>query len=430
MGSFLNVLINQVLRQAPIVMAIIVCIGNIALKKSAKDTLVSTTKALVGMLILNVGSSTISGASSNLMTSLNSKFGVTGIIIDHWTMIAELAAKVPASEYSYVGIVMICTMLVNVLLARITPIKTIYLTGHIAYCDSCILLSLNYLFMGLTGIPLILVTMAMLLCYWWIGTWLFLPITKSLVGDDTTITLGHQMIFGDAIATKIAGLFKVSEKNPSCEELNLPGWLEIFNDATMSYSLVMGVMYFCIALACGPEVISAISGGQNYLLYGFLQGIQVAVGMTILLSGVRMFLAELLPSFRGFAENLVPGAIAAIDNPAFWSFAPKATLVGFIATTLGMFAGVGVQIAIGAPIIAFPSIIPMFFGGATMGVFCNVKGGVKGTVVACLIFGFIAPFMAALLAKTCDLTLGAGGHADLGILLTIIYFVVRTVRGI
>lgn len=430
MNAFLDILINQILREAAIVMGIIVLLGNIALRKSAKDTLVSTTKAVIGMLILSVGSSTITGASSALMSAIFKRFGVVGVVIDHWTMIGEIGEKIPGSEWGYVGIIMVCAMLVNVVLARFTPIKTIYLTGHIAYSDTCIILFMVYITLGLTGMSLILTTMLLLVLYWWLGTWLFLPITKKLCGKDTPITLGHDMLFGTVIAQFLAGFFKIDdEKNPSCETLKLPGWLNIFSDATMGYSLVMGIMYFFIALVCGPEIVGELAGSKNYLVFGLMQGLQVAVGMSILLMGVRMFLAELLPSFKGFAERIVPGAIAAIDNPAFWSYAPTATLVGFISTSVGMFIGTFLMIAFGLPIVAFPSIIPMFFGGATMGVFCNAKGGWKGTVFGTFILGLIAPFAAGWLASIAGVSVGVGGHSDFGLLWAPIFQVFKLIGG-
>lgn len=432
MKGFLDIIINQILRQPAIVMGIVVLAGNLALKRSRRETLVSVVKAVVGMLILSVGSSTITGAARPLMMAIFERFGIPGVMIDPWTMVGEIeGGLLPASQLGYIGIAMTLGMLINLILARITPIKTIWLTGHVSYSDTVTILFMVWVTLGLTELPLLLVTVVLLVLYWWLGTWLFRPISRSVVGDDTPITVGHNLMFGTFIARIFAGFFKKDDrKNPSCEELNLPGWLNIFSDSVMGYSIIMGLMYFIIALVVGPQIVSAMSGGQNYLLFGVMQGLQVAVGMSILLMGVRMFLAELMPAFKGFADRIVPGAIAAIDTPAFWSYAPTATLVGFVSTTIGMFIGTGILIATGSPIVAFPSIIPMFFGGSTMGVFCNAKGGWKGTVFGTFIVGILVPLGAAWFASLAGTSIGIQGHSDWGLLWAPIFQIIKWIGGL
>lgn len=430
MSGFLNVLINQILRQPAIVMGLVVLIGNLALKKKGRDILVSTIKAVVGMLILSAGSSILIAASRPLMASIFDAFGVTGVLIDPWTMVGEIeGGLMPASELGYIGAAMALGMFMTIILARITPIKTIYLTGHVAYSDTVTILFMVWLTLGLRGPVLLIVTTIILILYWWLGTWLFIPVTRTVVDKDTPITVGHNLLFGTYLATLFARLFKKSDDNRSCEELALPGWLSIFNDAVMGYSIVMGIMFTIIAIVAGPSVVGKLSGNMNYILFGLMQGLQVAVGMTVLLFGVRMFLAELMPAFKGFADKLVPGAIAAIDTPAFWSYAPNSTLVGFISTTIGMFIGTGILIVAKSPIVAFPSIIPMFFGGSTMGVFCNARGGWKGTVVGTFILGILVPLGSAWFASIAGTTVGIQGHSDWGLLWAPIFQVFKWIGG-
>ncbi len=430
MNAFLDVIINQILREAAIVMGIVVLIGNIALRKKGRELLVSTTKAVVGMYILSAGSGILIAASKPLMQSVFTAFGVTGVIIDPWTMVGEIeGGLMPASELGYIGLAMTFGLLITVILARITPIKTIYLTGHVAYSDTVTILFMVWVTLGLTGVPLLVVTTVLLILYWWLATYLFYPLSKAVVGEDSPITVGHNLLFGTFLATLFARVFKKNEKNPSCEDIKLPGWLSIFSDAVMGYSIIMGLMFMIIAIVAGPEAVGELAGNKNYILFGLLQGIQIAVGMSVLLYGVRMFLAELMPAFKGFADRIVPGAIAAIDTPAFWSYSPNATLVGFISTTFGMFLGTGLLIAFNSPIIAFPSIIPMFFGGSTMGVFCNAKGGWKGTVFGTFMLGILVPFASAWLASIAGTTVGVQGHSDWGLLWAPIFQLLKLIGG-
>lgn len=40
-------------------------------------------------------------------------------------------------------------------------------------------------------------------------------------------------------------------------------------------------------------------------------------GVFVLLQGVRMFLGEIIPAFKGISEKLIPGARPALDVPIF-----------------------------------------------------------------------------------------------------------------
>jgi len=414
MEAFIDILVNQFLRVPAYVLSIVVLIGSIALRRSAKETIVSTLKTLCGMLILNVGSTTLQAGAKGLLVAVFDKFNVNGILMDNWVWIGEIEERLPVRELSYVGIIMVLAMLTNLVLARLTPIKTIYLTGHTGFCDTWSMLFLLYITLGLTGVPLIVASIVILVLYWWLGTWLFLPLTKKLVGEDTQITVGHNVLLGCTLGWLIAGLFKKDEKkNPDCEAIHLPGWLGIFSDGTVAYGIIMGLMYIGIALILGKEAVDQVSGGAKFwLLYGLEQGLQIAIGVTILLSGVRMFLGELIPAFKGFATKIVPGAIAAIDTPAFWPYGPNATMVGFVFTTIGMVVSCLLLILFKSPIVPIPSIIPIFFGGAIIGVFCNKKGGVKGTVAGTFFMGLLSPLGLALLAKVATTTLGTQAHTD------------------
>ena len=52
-------------------------------------------------------------------------------------------------------------------------------------------------------------------------------------------------------------------------------------------------------------------------------------GVLVLLQGVRMFLGEIIPAFKGISEKLIPGARPALDVPIFYASGPVATTVRF-----------------------------------------------------------------------------------------------------
>lgn len=70
-------------------------------------------------------------------------------------------------------------------------------------------------------------------------------------------------------------------------------------------------------------------GDTNYIVYGILKAMGFTAGILVLLQGVRMFLGELVPAFKGISDKLVPGAIPALDVPALFAFAPNSLMIGF-----------------------------------------------------------------------------------------------------
>jgi ascorbate-specific PTS system EIIC-type component UlaA len=84
---------------------------------------------------------------------------------------------------------------------------------------------------------------------------------------------------------------------------------------------------------------STFSGGQNYLVYAIIMAITFAAGVFIILQGVRLILAEIVPAFTGFSEKLVPNARPALDCPVVYPYAPNAVLIGFLFSFLGGLVG-------------------------------------------------------------------------------------------
>jgi PTS system ascorbate-specific IIC component len=232
---------------------------------------------------------------------------------------------------------------------------------------------------------------------------------EKLVGDDN-ITIGHNMAVFGWVAMQISKF--TGDTSQDTEDLQLPGWMSIFKDSVIAYSVVMAFLYTFIGILAGKEVGSAQSGNANYIMFSFMQGINIAVGVTILLLGVRMFLAELLPAFKGFAKVVVPGATPAVDNPVFWTYAPQATLLGLIFTLFGMLVGILLQIVFKSTYITVPGVIPLFFGGCTLGAFASKYGGVRGTIISTFLLGIVEVFGSIWLAQVVNLKISGGAHID------------------
>ncbi|MFV7444803.1 PTS transporter subunit IIC, partial [Acinetobacter pittii] len=116
--------------------------------------------------------------------------------------------------------------------------------------------------------------------------------------------------------------------------------LSFLRDSSISISLTMIVIYLIMAISAGQAYVeSALSGGQNYLVYSIIQAITFAAGVFIILQGVRLILAEIVPAFTGFSEKLVPNARPALDCPVVYPYAPNAVLIGCLFSFLGGLVG-------------------------------------------------------------------------------------------
>lgn len=158
------------------------------------------------------------------------------------------------------------------------------------------------------------------------------PYTKKITGSDD-LALGH---FG-SVGYFIAGFLgkRVGNTAHSTEDIKVPRSLGFLRDTSVSISLTMALLFFIVAPFAGKGYIeSSLSGGSHYLVYSFMQAITFAAGVYIILAGVRMVIAEIVPAFKGIAEKLVKGAKPALDCPTVFPFAPNAVIIGFLSSFL------------------------------------------------------------------------------------------------
>ncbi len=110
----------------------------------------------------------------------------------------------------------------------------------------------------------------------------------------------------------------------------------------------------------------------------------------MVLTGVRMFIGEIVPAFKGIATKIVPGARPALDNPILFPYAPNAVILGF----LGSFVGALLWLVVLGNAVGYifvPTMIVLFFHSASAGVFGNLTGGVRGAVMG----GFVTATIVA-----------------------------------
>jgi PTS system ascorbate-specific IIC component len=206
-----------------------------------------------------------------------------------------------------------------------------------------------------------------------------------ITGTDE-IGIGHYVTIGYALSGWLGS--KIGDASKSTESLKLPKGLSFFRDYVASISLTMIIFYYIAALAAGKSVTTELADGMHWLVFPAIQGLTFAAAVYAIITGVRMFLGEIVPAFLGISEKLIPGVKPALDCPAVFPYAPTAVILGFLTAYATGLAMMGLYIALGWTVI-IPVAIPYFFIGGTAGVFGNSTGGWKGAVAGSAVVGIL-----------------------------------------
>lgn len=384
MNGFLNVLIDIASTPA-ILVALIAILGLLLQKKHVSDIIRGGIKTFVGFLVVTAGAGVIENSLSPFGEMFKHAFHMQGVVPNNEAIVAVALTKYG----TYTALVMLAGMAFNILIARFTKFKYIYLTGHATLYMSCmvaVILSVT----GMKGAMLVLFGGLAVGLGNTIFPALAQPFTKQITNNDT-IALGHTGDVGYALSG-LVGKY-VGDKKKSTEDIHFPKGLAFLRDSTVSITITMGIVYVIVALFAGNEYITKeLSGGTNFIVYAIQQAGMFAAGVFVILAGVRLILAEIVPAFKGISEKLVPNSIPALDCPIVFPYAPNAVLIGFLSSFLGGIVSLIIMIFAGTTVI-IPGVVPHFFCGATAGVFGNATGGVRGSVIGSFINGVIISFM-------------------------------------
>ncbi len=388
MGVF-KFLMNDVLSVPAVLVGLVALVGLIIQKKDTSECIKGFTKSVLGFLVLGAGATVLVGSLNHFSQMFQYGFNIQGIVPNN-EAIVSVAQKSMGSE---MAMIMFFGMVMNLLIARFTPLKYIFLTGHhTLYMAMLIAVILST--GGLSGWVLIAVGSAVLgLVMAAMPAWAQFGMRKITGSDE--IAFGHFGTIGYMTSYYIGKL--VGKGSKSTEDIKFVKWLSFFRDTPVAISVTMGVIFVIAAIFAGPEYVeSNLSNGQNFIVFSILQSITFAGGVFIVLSGVRLILAEIVPAFTGISQKLVPNAKPALDCPVVFPYAPNAVLIGFLSSFLGGIIGMFLCIAFKLPVI-IPGVVPHFFCGATAGVFGNASGGRRGAFFGALIHGLLITFLPILL---------------------------------
>ena len=264
---------------------------------------------------------------------------------------------------------------------------------------------------------------------------------EKVTGNDR-IALGHFSTVGYLLAAKIGAAVgnraaeKQAEKDrgveakdisgKSVEDVHFPAKLSFMRDTTVGIFLVMSVIFLVMSgIAASRTDLATLNlsygsiGYQNWIIYAVMEGAQFSVAIYVILAGVRLIIAEIVPAFKGIAAKIVPYARPAVDCPILFSYTPNAAMIGFLMSFAGgivmMLILIGfnmIQENILLPIIV-PGVVAHFFCGGSAGVFANAEGGLKGCLIGAFVHGiFITLLSLAVIPVIGALNLSGTAFSD------------------
>ena len=419
----LKVIVFDLLSSAPILVGIIALTGLILQRESVDKVISGTLKTIVGFLVFGVGSGAAVTALNSFQTLFAKGFGLKGVL-----PLAEAVTALAQQQFgTTVSLVMLIGFIANLLVAKLTPLKYIFLTGqHNLYLAA--LLTIMFKALGMNNTLIIIVGGLLLGFFAALFPAIAQPYMRKVTGD-ADIAMGHYVTVGYAISGWIGS--KVGDPKDSTENLKLPKWLTMFKDYVVGVSITMVFFFYIAAIAAGKASTEELSGGVSWLVFPLFQGLQFSAALYVIITGVRLFLGEIVQAFVGISEKLIPNAKPALDCPVVFSFAPTATVIGFLAAYAG---GLITMVIMGmfSTIVIIPVAVPYFFIGATAGVFGNATGGWKGCIAGSFVVGIliaVGPALIYPIMENVGLTGTSFPETDFNIVGLIIYYLGKLFTG-
>lgn len=363
----MNFITDHILRNPPILLGLIALIGLAMQRKSISDIIKGTLSAAFGMIALSTGVSMLVKAILPLNQAVQVQLGVeVAEGLSDVTFVAEYGGDV--------GLAMFFGLAIHLLIARFTPVKTIFLTGHMLWWFPFIFVA-GGVEAGLSGTVLIGLGAVLSALYWSFMPWIMRKYVWDATGDDSFL-IGHPT----GILSLIAGFVakRVGNKEKSTEDLNIPEGLGFFREISITGAIVMFIMNIVVGLIA-PVTIPE---GENIVMFAINAGLNFAAGLLIMLYGVRLLINQIIPAFQGIAENLVPNAKPAFDVPILFNYKPNAVIIGFIVAMIT--STILIVIANSSNIFGIllvPLVITSFFEVGGAAVIADGQGGLRGAII-------------------------------------------------
>lgn len=370
-------------------LGLVALVGLLVQRKTANEVVSGVIKTMAGVIILFTAVDLLVNTISPVAEMFNKVYSIPGeSTVDFTVFLGQYGVEIV--------LVLVFGFLVNVLLARITPLKYVFLTGHILFWNAFMVTAALADGGKLMGVPLVIVGSIVLGIISTVFPALLMPYVEKLTGSRD-FTIGHTTTVLSLIEAWVGKL--VGDPSTSTEDLEIPEGLGFIKEMVISTSIIMFIVYLIMGLLAGPAWAAGQYAGGSIVVWLFWMGYKAmsfGAGLVVLLTGVRMTLGEIVPAFHGIANKIVPEAVPALDCPMIFPYGPNALAIGFpIAMaasliTLVIFGLAGFKYAL------LPLVVAAFFDVGPGVILANKTGGVRGAIVAAVVGGVLLIVFQAL----------------------------------
>ena len=437
---------NNILTKPHFFVGLLVFVGYLFLGKKIYEAVGGFIKATVGYMILNVGAGGLVTTFRPILAALKTKFGLDAAVIDPYFGLQAVTNGLTKNNLvDNTMLVLLIGFIVNiilVLLRRITKLRTLFITGHIMQQQASTALwiavvSFVFTHRGDSGMAVIMAGIFAGV-YWSVASNLTVEPTQRLTGN-AGFAIGHQQMYAIWFVDKIAP--KIGNPKKKLDDIKLPKWLSILHDDIISTGLIMIIFFGAIMLLLGPEFFTAkfgkcVTEGANQICpiinnngvatgafvpgkewfgtYVISTTLLFAVYLTILKTGVRMFVSELTVSFQGISNKVLPGSFPAVDCAASYGFGSQsAVLFGFLAGLIAQFISIAGLLIIKSPVFIITGFVPVFFDNATIAVYAEKRGGAREALILSALSGFLQVVLGAVAVVLFQMQGLGGWHGNI-----------------
>jgi PTS system ascorbate-specific IIC component len=346
-----------------------------------------TVLAFVGFVLIKTGGGILGGVLTMFSDLFTHAFGLRGVVPSNEAIMALTIDKLgrPAA------IILFFAMVVNILLARYTRFKSIYLSLHLivfmAFSVTAALTGLGYseLFSIIFGTVVIGIYMA-------VFPTILSRFSRKVIGHND-YCIAHAASTSYILASYLGKWF--GNTATDVELVNVSDKFSFLKNPDVATFLTMFFLLGISSLFADNAYMSDLLKTQPYLIWLLERSATFAGGLYIAKKGVVLFAEEIVPAFKGFSQVVAPGAIPAVDPMVLFEKSPNAVLIGFLVSFFAELCCIALFPAIGLPII-IPGILASFTCGGTAAIFGNATGGLRGAIIASFVNGLLLCFLPAM----------------------------------
>ncbi|WJM86581.1 PTS ascorbate transporter subunit IIC [Dickeya chrysanthemi] len=378
-----------------VIIAIVAFLGLLFQHASLSRLITGTFLSFIGFTMIKIGGGILMKVLTAFSSLFSHAFDIAGVVPSNEAIMAATIDKIGATA----ALILLFAMLLNILLARFTRLKYIYLSLHLvlfmAFAFTAVLIQLNY-----SNTTIIIVSSLLIGIYMAASPYILSRFSRAIIGSNE-YAISHAAITSYVIGSYLGKWF--GNKNSDTEHLTLSQRFDFLREPNVSTLLTMLVLLLLSCLfATQPQIKDAMvmvygtgAADKNVVIFILEQSATFACGLYLAKAGVNLFTAEIVPAFKGFANVFAPGAIPAVDVMVLFTKAPNATLIGFLVSFSVELVCILLFPLIGLPIIV-PGIMASFITGGAAAIFGNATGGVRGAVLASSLNGLLLCVLPAL----------------------------------